>query len=267
MRRAATRRAGVLAYTPRSREYIRRVLRALGHSPLVFTNIDEFMAFGSGASTLDLMVLGDAPDTDSQGRAVVACALDAIGPDVPMLQVPMHKGGRPIRRRADARGAVVASPHFFSDLFRVILGFLDSLGFTSTPHLLVWDRYAFHPIERTVSFGAEQLTLDPVDLDVALELFYSAGRPVARRWLTRMLPTGEHGANWHRIDNLACTIDEIRVALQLDGAHGWTLEALPGDAYRLASPPRRAAHPSLVRVPVEASPERLRGTAPMPEPG
>ena len=82
MSRAAARRAGVLASSPRSRECIRRVLRALGHSPLVFTNLDEFLALGPGAATLDLLVLGDVPDTDSQGRPVAACAGDLIGAPV-----------------------------------------------------------------------------------------------------------------------------------------------------------------------------------------
>ena len=47
------------------------------------------------------------------------------------------------------------SPRYFSDLYRTILSFLDSLGFDSTPRLLVWDRYAFHPTERIVAFNDE----------------------------------------------------------------------------------------------------------------
>lgn len=256
MSRAAARRAGVLAYTPRSREYIRRVLRALGHSPLVFTHIDELMALGPAASTLDLMVLGDAPDTDSQGRSVVDCVLDTMGTDVPMLHVPMHKRVRPVRRQVEAAGVFAAAPRFFSDLYRVILSFLDSLGFASTPRLLAWDRYAFHPTEKIVAFDDEKLKLDSVDFDVALELFFSAGRPVAKSWLTRMLPSGEHGANWHRIDNLACTIDELRVALQLDGSNGWTLEAKPGDGYMLWSGQPPLARTGFARVPTANRPAR-----------
>jgi DNA-binding response OmpR family regulator len=256
MSRAAARRAGVLAYSPRSRELIRRVLRALGHSPLVFTNLDEFLGLGRGAATLDLLVLGDVPDTDSQGRAVAACARDLIGSAVPVLRVPMQQQGRSVRQRGVAGGGT--SPRYFSDLYRTILSFLDSLGFDSTPRLLVWDRYAFHPTERIVAFNDEELRLDAVDFDIALELFYSAGRPVAGSWLTRMLPAGEHGANWHRIDNLACTIDELRVALALDGSNGWTLETLPGAAYRLANRAPQEASPTLVRTPAASAPKRRR---------
>ena len=130
-----------------------------------------------------------------------------------------------------------------------------------TPRLLVWDRYAFHPIERIVAFNDEELKLDAVDFDVALELFFSAGRPVPKRWLTRMLPADEHGANWYRIDNLACTVDELRVALQLDGSNGWTLEALPDDGYRLSSAPRSEALPFLASAPVGAAQERRSAVA------
>ncbi|MDM0037072.1 hypothetical protein QTI33_33405 [Variovorax sp. J22P271] len=266
MSRTAARRAGVLAYSPRSRELIRRVLRALGHSPLVFTNLDEFLALGPGAATLDLLLLGDVPDTDSQGRDVAACARDLTGSAVPVLRVPMQQQGRSVRQRGMVGDRVPASPRYFSDLYRVILSFLDSLGFDSTPRLLVWERYAFHPTERIVAFNDEELKLDAVDFDIALELFYSAGRPVAASWLTRMLPAGEHGANWHRIDNLACTIDELRVALALDGANGWTLEALPDATYRLANRARQGGQPSFARTPLAAAPKR-RGEVPVADLG
>ena len=259
MSRAAARRAGVLAYSPRSRELIRRVLRALGHSPLVFTNLDEFLALGPGAANLDLLLLGDMPDTDSQGRAVAACAHDLIGSAVPVLRVPMQQPGRAVRHRGAVGGGMVAtSPRYFSDLYRVILSFLESLGFASTPRQLAWDRYAFHPTERIVTFNDEKLKLDAVDFDIALELFYGAGRPVAGAWLTRMLPAGEHGANWHRIDNLACTIDDLRVALALDGSNGWALEALPGAAYRLENRPPQRRQPTLARAPLAAVPKPRR---------
>jgi len=266
MSRAAARRAGVLAYSPRSREFIRRVLRALGHSPLVFTNLDEFLAMGPDAATLDLLVLGDVPDIDSQGRPVAACAHDLVGAAVPMLRAPMQQPGRSVRQRGMAPGMVGASPRYFSDLYRVILAFLDSLGFDSTPRLLVWERYAFHPTDRIVAFNDEELKLDAVDFDIALELFYGAARPLAGSWLRRMLPAGEHGANWHRIDNLACTIDELRVALALDGSNGWTLETLPDGGYRLASGSPQGGQPSLVRAPLAAAPKRRRVVT-MTDPG
>lgn len=249
----AVRRTAVLAYSPRSREYIRRVLRTLGYAPLVFTSLDELMAMGADAATLDLMVLGDAPEIDSQARDVAQHVLDATRGNVPLLHASMHRPASRSRRRDAASGIGAVSPRFFSELYRVILSFVDSLGFASAPRLLAWDRYSFHPIERVVVFDGQKLKLDAVDFDIALELFFNAGRPLARRWLTRMLPAGEHGANWHRIDNLGCTIEDLREALQLHGRNGWLLEDLPDGGCQLhaapAAPraraqPQRNAHPA-----------------------
>lgn len=262
MNRAATRRAGVLAYTPRSREYTRRVLRALGYSPLVFTSIDEILGLGTRASTLDVVVLGDAPDTDSHGRSVVEALITAVGPDVPLLQAPLVKRPRAAPRLNEADG-VATTPRFFSDLYRAILSFLDSHGLASTPRLLCWDRYAFHPIERIVAFNDEEVKLDGVDFDIALELFFTAGQPVSKRWLRSMLPSGEQGANWHRIDNIGCTVDDLRVALQLHGPSGWTLETLGDEGYRLSRSQQPPSSPA-ARAPAVARPARRRAEMRVP---
>lgn len=218
------RRTAVVAYSSRSRELIRRVLRALGHAPLVFANVDEFMALGPAVPVFDALLIGDAPDVDSQGRPVVACVRGAIGPKVPVLHAQMQKRMRVRRGLDDGSEVAAAAPRYFSDLYQTIVSFLEAHGIEGVPRPLVWGRYEFHPLGKTITFNGEELKMDAVDFDVALELFFNAGRPVATRWLTRMLPSGEHGANWHRIDNLACTVEELGIALHLDGSNGWLLE-------------------------------------------
>ena len=251
-RSAIPRRIGVLAYAARSRECVRRVLRSLGHAPLVFTNVDDLTAIGAGATTLDLLVIGDAPDTDSRGREVMATVLVATGPGVQVLRAPWHRRGRRSLLSGDAVEGI-AAPRFFSDLCGVILFSLHSHGFQSAPLRLTWGEYSFDPIERTVTFGGEEVLLDAVTFDVAVEFFFNADLILTKKWLKQMLPLGESGANWHRIDNIGCTVDDLRVALQLQASNGWILEDLGAAGYRLVrvpapaqdgSLPPRASHPA-----------------------
>lgn len=251
-RRAALRRVGVLAHGPRSREFLRRAMRSLGYAPLVFASLDDLVAMGPDASTLDMLFLGDVPDTDSLGRAVMASARAAVGPHARVLHAPLQP-----RRRTRNRGATVddidtASPRFFGDLYGAILSFLNSHGFEGTQAHLSWGAYSFHPIEQTVSFAGEAVKLDPVAFDVALEFFFNLGRPVTRKWLKRMLPSGERGANWHRIDNIACTVDDLRVAIQLQEPTGWALDAIGDTGYQLRRVQRPATEQKRARVRVPA---------------
>lgn len=235
MTRGMPRRIAVIAYLSRSREQTRRVLRALGHAPLVFAGLDEFLALGADASRLDALILGDAPDVDSQGRPVVECALNLTGSGVPVLHAQMQKQVRSRRRTDEPSHVQVASARYFSDLYRLVQFFLDAHQLMSVPRQLAWGSYSFRPLEKVIAFDGTELNMDAVDFDVAIEFFFNAGHPVDARWLTRMLPSGEHGASWHRIDNLDCTIDELRVALALDGSGGWRLEHMAEAGYLLMS--------------------------------
>ncbi|MGO4396510.1 hypothetical protein AB4Z46_34715 [Variovorax sp. M-6] len=261
-RPAALRRAGVLAYGPRSREYLRRVMRSFGYAPLVFASLDELTAMGPAASTLDMLLLGDVPDTDSLGRVVMASARAAVGPNARVLHAPLQPRGRARNRGATVDNIDTASPRYFGDLYGAILSFLNSHGFEGTQAPFSWGGHAFHPIEKTVSFAGEEVKLDPVAFDVALEFFFSIGRPVTRKWLKRMLPTSERGANWHRIDNIACTVDDLRVAIQLHEPNGWALDALGDVGYQLRRLPRPATEQHRARVPRSGS---TRNRAPKEE--
>ncbi len=226
-------RAAVLSYTPRSREFARRALRSLGCAPLIFSSLDELEAMGERSASLDLLLLGDVPDVDSQGRMALAGAMAVVGPEVPVLHAPLAKRPRARSRGPGANEVQLASPRYFGELYAAILDFMPCDRLEGTPEGLVWDAYAFHPRERIVAFGNDEVRLDPVTFDVALELFFNAGQPLSRKWLKRMLPSGEHGAHWHSIDNLGVTIDDLCVAIRLDGTHGWQLDRPSAESYRL----------------------------------
>ncbi|MDM0108290.1 hypothetical protein QTH97_25300 [Variovorax sp. J22R24] len=238
---AAKRRAGVLAYTLRAREYMRRTLRAQRYAPLVFTSLEELTAMGTGARTLDMLLLGDMPESDSQGQPMLAAIRGIVGSDVPVLGLKLQNDPRFILQRASTDDDFTVAPRFFSDLYRVILSFLDAHGFESSSPLLSWGDYAFDPLRRSVNFARRQARLDPVAFDVALELFFNVHRTLTRKALRLMLPTGEQGQTGYRIDNIGSVIKDVRSALHLRGSRGWSLETFPHAGYRLTrmapSPP------------------------------
>jgi DNA-binding winged helix-turn-helix (wHTH) protein len=231
-RTAATRRVGVLAYTFRTREYARRVFRSLGYAPRVLVSLDELAAMGPDASTLDMLLLGDVPPTDAKGRMILERVCEVVGPGVPVLLVGMQKAGC-VNPHVATAGVVTASPRFFGDLFLGIVSFLDAVGLERPPPRLSWGEYSFDPARTVVAFANRETRLDAVAFDIALELFFHAGRTVTKKELSLMLPSDEEGAARFRIQNIGSVIKELRSSLRLRDLHGWQLETLPHVGYRL----------------------------------
>ena len=235
------RRVGVLAYTLRAREYARRVFRAVGYAPLVFVSLDELIEFGANASTLDMLLIGDAPPTDGPGRPVLQSVRQLVGPEVPLLHAHLARNAGPVASPADVASA---SPRYFGDLCTVILSQLCAVGIEKAPVQLTWGEYVLEPARRVVVFDGRQVGLDAVAFDIALELFFRAGQLVSKRTLTMMLPPNEQGLERRRIDNIGSVIKELRSSLRLRDMHGWTLETLPHVGYRLVRTGNRGRHAS-----------------------
>lgn len=130
-------------------------------------------------------------------------------------------------------GVVTASPRFFGDLFRDIHSFLDAFGLERPRPRLSWGEYSFDPVRTAVAFANREIRLDAVAFDIALELFFHAGRTVTKRGLSLMLPSDEEGETRFRIENIGSVIKELRSSLRLRDFHGWRLETLPHAGYRL----------------------------------
>jgi hypothetical protein len=252
-RSPALRRVAVLGCTLRSREYARRALRALGYAPRVFSSLDDFSALGcQGMPKLELLILGDLPETDDQGRPIAAWLQAAVDPRLPMLHLSLTQPIRTRSQRAAIPAPFVAttSPRFFGQLLGAIQTFLAVHRFESNSVALAWGGHAFDPCALTVSFAGQVVPLDAVAFDVALEFFFNAGEVLSAQWLRRMLPTGERGAHWHRIDNLACTVEDLRYALQLHEPHRWVLASVGDELYRLRQlPPVQPRDASAPRKP------------------
>jgi len=237
----ARRRVGVLAYTLRAREYARRIFRAAGYAPLVFVSLDELIEFGPDAEALDMLLIGDAPPTDSLGRTVLESVRDLVGPNVPLLHARLTRDAGSVVPHVDV---ATVSPRYFGDLCAVILAQLRIAGIEKAPLQMTWGDYTFLPAGRVVVFGGRQIRLDPVAFDIALELFFRAGQLVSKKTLTLMLPANEQGPERRRIDHIGSLIKELRSSLRLRDLHGWYLETLPHLGYRLVQTGTRGQHES-----------------------
>ena len=238
----------MLAYSSWEREYARRVLRSLGYAPLVFTNLDELAEMGVGATTLDMLYLGNMPVTDSKGREVLEGVRASIGPDVPVLHAGLHQDIRP-----KSRGVSASPPRSFSDYYRLILSFLNACRFEGARPHLSWGSYAFDPLGRTVAFAGRTVRLEPAAFDVALEFFFYAGRTLTTKRLKQVMHF-EKAALRLKEDYLACTITTLKTELCLSGVHGWALETVESVGYRLIR-----VDPALSSPATEASSRPLAG--------
>lgn len=215
------RRIGVLGHALREREYARRVLRALGVAPLVFTSIDELATLGD---RLNLLFLADVPEAASEeapdvlslmGTKIVPLAQEAPAPT-------RHLRGRP----------PVAAPAF-DDFYRSILLSLRTRGLAcAMPTPLVWGAYSFQPMDRSVSFPGRTQRVDPVTFDLALEFFFNAERVLSIPRLRQML-NPVRGARRFWGNELIGTLTDVVDELQLHGAHGWRLVHCEPEAFRL----------------------------------
>ncbi len=205
----------------------------------MFLSLDELAAMGPDASTLDVLLLGDVLPMDTHD-CILERVREVIGPRVPVLHVRMQKAGD-VYPLVTTNGVVTAAPRFFGDLFLDVLSFLDAVGLERPGPRLSWGEYSFDPVRTVVAFANREIRLDAVAFDIALELFFHAGRTVTKGALSLMLPSDEEGATRFRIDNIGSVIKELRSSLRLRDFHGWRLETLPHAGYRLVRvgiPPR-----------------------------
>ncbi|MDZ4358965.1 MAG: hypothetical protein U1B84_21515 [Variovorax sp.] len=233
MRRAlsspAARRIGVLGRVLREREYARRVLRALGIAPWVFTSTDELVALGDDMARLSLLFLGDVPGLDREGGLPVSAVLSSLGTKVVLLEDAAPE--RPPARQLRGRPPVVAPS--FDDFHRIVLHSLKARGLAcATPAPFVWGAYSFDPVDRRVTFPGQSQQLDPVTFDLALEFFFNAGRVLTIPQLRQMLnPTRGAARFWG--NEMIGTLTDVAEALALHGAHGWRLVHCEPEAFRL----------------------------------
>ncbi|QOF77839.1 hypothetical protein [Variovorax sp. 38R] len=179
------RRIGVLGHSLREREYARRVLRALGVAPLVFTHVDELVAIGDDVARMNLLFLGDVPETDRDGvPSFPSAVLSLMGAKV-LLVAQVESGPAPTRH---LRGRPPEVAPAFDDFYRTILQSLNSRGLgCAMPMPLVWGAYSFDPVVRSVTIAGRTKRVDPVTFDLALEFFFNAERRLSIPRLRQMM--------------------------------------------------------------------------------
>lgn len=220
------RRVGVLGRALREREYARRVLRALGIAPWVFTHVDELTALGDDVARLGLLFVGDVPEVDIGDTPGV---LSSLGTRV----VPLARMETDPAPKRHLRGRPPAVAPSFDDFYRTILMSLRARGLAcAAPMPLVWGAYSFQPVDRSVSIAGRPQRLDPVTFDIALELFFNAGRVLSIPRLRQML-NPVRGARRFWGNEIIGTMTDVVDELQLHGAHGWRLVHCEPEAFRL----------------------------------
>lgn len=242
---AATTRVGVLACTLRAQEYMRRILRSLGYAPLVFTSVEELAALGPAASKLRAVFAGGHPiDIAERDSELLVGIRAVIGSRVPILYCPLGNAPRAIYQGV-ASGVVPDSSQYFVDLCIAVSAFLESHGLRGLPPLLRWDGYAFHLLRGEVSFANREVRLAPLSFDTALELFYNAGKTVAPECLESMLPSGRARPSKPSFGKI---VHGLQVSLELGCGHGWGLEIMPCEGYRLF----RSSQEAIIDRPVDS---------------
>ena len=227
---AATTRVGVLACTQRAQEYARRILRSMGYAPLVFANVQELAALGPNASKLRMLFVGGHPiDIAERDSRLLVGIRAVIGSRVPVLYCPLGNAPRAIYQGA-ANGVIPDSSQYFVDLCIAVSEFMESHGLRGLPPLLRWDGYTFHLLRGEVSFAGRQVQLVPLSFDTALELFYNAGKTVTPECLKSMLPSGRARPSNPSFGKI---VHGLQVSLELGCGHGWDLEFMPCEGYRL----------------------------------
>ncbi|WP_341887100.1 hypothetical protein [Variovorax sp. YR752] len=223
------RRVGVVGHALREREYVRRVLRALGVAPLVFTSIDELAAMGDDLARLNLLFVSDLPEVEREGGVSAKAVLAPLGTRVVLLTQAATDA--PPTRQLRGRPPAVAPS--FDDFYRTILLTLRTRSLAcATPMPLVWGAYSFHPADRSVTFSGRTVRLDAVFFDLALELFFNAEQVLSIPRLRRMLNPAR-GARRFWGNEIIGTMTDLVTSLELRGAHGWRLEHCEPEAFRL----------------------------------
>lgn len=230
-------RIAVVDPCARTREYMRRAIRGLGHAPLVFTEVDELLCVERGLQRCKLMCFGLPPDGQHLRELIAACR-EIVGPEVPIMFVASPLNSRALKELGRIRpNEMLATPSSFAEVYNALEGFMIRHRLPLSEEGLVWGPYRFFPACALVTFSGTEVWLNAAEFELALEFFHNIGRPLSLDWLRSMVPKSS-SRGWARW--LDTKVEALRHQLALEGcapgATPWTPIAHPGAvAYRLTS--------------------------------
>lgn len=222
-------RIAVLDPNPRSREHLRRAVRGLGHTPMVFSDITELLAVGRPRQHYAMLCFGIHSGA-SDVRHLVDLSREIVGRDVPAMFVASG-ASRALRTLGRIRSdELLVMSSSFSEVFNALEGFMVRHGLQPADEGLAWGRYSFHPACALVKVAGAEVWLDAHDFELALELFHNIDRALTSAWIKRMV-NRPPVRNWQRW--LDGRIAHLRRQLDLDAESDWLPSAVHCRGYRL----------------------------------
>jgi len=141
-------RIAILDEAPRSRELLRRAVRVLGHSPLVFESMKELLLTQGTPQRYALLCLGVSGNA-RDARFVVAQARDVVGTDVPVVLVANAGPAAISRMRTYLAGDdVLASSLTFAQTCVSLAAIMERRGMPTVKYGLTWGDYCFLPVSK-----------------------------------------------------------------------------------------------------------------------
>lgn len=224
-------RIALIEPVARTRDVLRRTLRRLGHVPVPFDGLDAFRSSTQGHRQCALALVagtGDPPSTEALLRAVKA--LSARGTGL-VLMVPRRGTGLlPMHARVD--DFVVAAPVSLPTLYPRLRSVLMRQGLRPLDDDFLYGPYRFSPQTGIVRFEGEEIRLQPLEFDLAMEFFRHCDRTLSREWLYSMVWESDQ-LQERALDT---QVSRLRAKLGLHTSEGWSLQCVPRQGYRLASP-------------------------------
>lgn len=231
------RRVAVLDSVPCSSEHARRAIRGLGHTPLMFSDVAELQGLGGRCRELAMVFVG-CPTDDVALDTLVGNVRSLVGSQVPMMFAVHADQLRIAISHCRAIDDVVVTPSSFGKLYQSFERFMCHHSLPVLASGFELGRYRFLPAAGTVQMDGHSVELQPLDFDLALELFLNAGRTLSRDWLRSMTIGCEANRASRWIDH---SVSRVRRALDLSSEQGWSLTAIPWKGYRLSTPAQAAA--------------------------
>lgn len=240
------RRVAVLDPTLRSREHMRRAIRALGHAPLVFNDLEELIPLRGKLLRCSALCVG-LPSNPLEQQAWIRAARSLIDPDVPLLFLARENPVKAAETlRCTAGDLVLAAPLSFADVYKGMKAFFAQHGLAADASCLEWGAYRFVPSRESVVLDGLEISMRPLDFELALEFFHNIDRVLSRDWL-RTMASGlapETGGRW-----LDASVGRLRSQLGLIAFHGceWKLSTIRYAGFKLSRSPGKKTN-SLVTL-------------------
>ena len=218
----------------RSREIARRAICRLGHTPIIFTSVEELQKQSAVAAEFEALLLA-CPRDPAVFQPLIAQARESLGRHFPLVLSACKSQFRVISvLHTDSASTVVHAPSSFEDSYRTLEAYLQRRKVPIAERVMEWGDYRFVLHQDKAERAGDVVKLRPLEFDLAVAFFRNINRPLSREWLFRHV--------WGRSDNdhpvsrsLDVSVSGLRRKLGLHArSKGPCLQAIWGQGYQLS---------------------------------